>query len=144
MTVNVTTTVNGKEVSGEVEPNTLLVHFIRENLGLTGTHVGCDTSQCGACVVHVDGNVDAASDIETIDTELLLADMDTAARAAERAAKEAARKREKSKFEIRNLGHLEDTPEARGRRHLNPRSVGITVNLLAVADQLEANPVIAV
>jgi carbon-monoxide dehydrogenase small subunit len=55
MTVKVTTTVNGKQVSGDVEPNTLLVHFIRENLGLTGTHVGCDTSQCGACTVHLDG-----------------------------------------------------------------------------------------
>jgi len=49
-------TVNGKAVSGEVESRTLLVHFLRENLGLTGTHVGCDTSQCGACVVHVNGN----------------------------------------------------------------------------------------
>lgn len=48
-------TVNGKSVSGDVSANTLLVEFIRENLGLTGTHVGCDTSQCGACVVHVDG-----------------------------------------------------------------------------------------
>jgi carbon-monoxide dehydrogenase small subunit len=48
-------TVNGKQVSGEVEERTLLVHFLRENLRLTGTHVGCDTSQCGACVVHVDG-----------------------------------------------------------------------------------------
>jgi carbon-monoxide dehydrogenase small subunit len=47
--------VNGKAVSGEVEPRTLLVQFLREQLGLTGTHVGCDTSQCGACVVHVDG-----------------------------------------------------------------------------------------
>jgi len=47
--------VNGKRVSAEVEPRTLLVHYLRENLGLTGTHVGCDTSQCGACVVHVDG-----------------------------------------------------------------------------------------
>ncbi len=47
--------VNGKPVSGEVEPRTLLVHFLRETLRLTGTHVGCDTSQCGACVVHVDG-----------------------------------------------------------------------------------------
>ena len=53
--VAVSMTVNGKVVSGEVEPRTLLVEFIRENLGLTGTHVGCDTSQCGACVVHVDG-----------------------------------------------------------------------------------------
>jgi carbon-monoxide dehydrogenase small subunit len=48
-------TVNGRSVSGDVEDRTLLVHFLRENLNLTGTHVGCDTSQCGACVVHVDG-----------------------------------------------------------------------------------------
>jgi carbon-monoxide dehydrogenase small subunit len=48
-------TVNGKAVSGNVEGRTLLVEFLREHLGLTGTHVGCDTSQCGACVVHLDG-----------------------------------------------------------------------------------------
>ena len=48
-------TVNGKAVSGSVEGRTLLVQFLRENLRLTGTHVGCDTSQCGACVVHLDG-----------------------------------------------------------------------------------------
>jgi carbon-monoxide dehydrogenase small subunit len=47
--------VNGKRVSGTVEDRTLLVHFLRENLRLTGTHVGCDTSQCGACVVHLNG-----------------------------------------------------------------------------------------
>jgi carbon-monoxide dehydrogenase small subunit len=47
--------VNGKEVSADVEDRTLLVQLLRENLGLTGTHVGCDTSQCGACVVLVDG-----------------------------------------------------------------------------------------
>ncbi|NQW11518.1 MAG: (2Fe-2S)-binding protein [Alphaproteobacteria bacterium] len=52
----VSMTVNGKQVSGEVEGRTLLVEFLRENLRLTGTHVGCDTSQCGACVVHIDGN----------------------------------------------------------------------------------------
>lgn len=51
----VTMTVNGKSVSAEAEGRTLLVDFLREGLGLTGTHVGCDTSQCGACVVHVDG-----------------------------------------------------------------------------------------
>ncbi len=51
----VTMTVNGKSVSGEVEGRTLLVDFLRVGAGLTGTHVGCDTSQCGACVVHVDG-----------------------------------------------------------------------------------------
>jgi len=47
--------VNGRKVSAAVEDRTLLVHFLREQIGLTGTHVGCDTSQCGACVVHVDG-----------------------------------------------------------------------------------------
>ncbi len=52
---NVELTVNGRNVSGNVEDRTLLVHFLRNELGLTGTHVGCDTSQCGACVVHVDG-----------------------------------------------------------------------------------------
>jgi carbon-monoxide dehydrogenase small subunit len=51
----VSMTVNGKAVSADVEARTLLVHYLREHLGLTGTHVGCDTSQCGACVVHVDG-----------------------------------------------------------------------------------------
>ncbi len=52
---SVTMTVNGMERSGTVESRTLLVDFLREHLGLTGTHVGCDTSQCGACVVHVNG-----------------------------------------------------------------------------------------
>ena len=55
MTIPVAMTVNGKAVSGKVEARTLLVQFLREQLGLTGTHVGCDTSQCGACIVHVDG-----------------------------------------------------------------------------------------
>jgi len=51
----VSMTVNGKPASGQVESRTLLVEFLRQELGLTGTHVGCDTSQCGACVVHLDG-----------------------------------------------------------------------------------------
>lgn len=53
LTVNMN--INGEPVSGEIEDRTLLVQFLRENLRLTGTHVGCDTSQCGACVVHVNG-----------------------------------------------------------------------------------------
>ena len=48
-------TINGNEHSSEVEPRTLLVHHIRENIGLTGTNIGCDTSSCGACTVHIDG-----------------------------------------------------------------------------------------
>jgi aerobic carbon-monoxide dehydrogenase small subunit len=52
---NVSIKVNGKAVTAEVEGRTLLVDFLRQQQGLTGTHVGCDTSQCGACVVHVDG-----------------------------------------------------------------------------------------
>ena len=52
---SVSMTVNGQAVTREVEPRTLLVEFLRQHLDLTGTHVGCDTSQCGACVVHIDG-----------------------------------------------------------------------------------------
>jgi len=52
---SVSMTVNGRAVTREVEPRTLLVEFLRQHLDLTGTHVGCDTSQCGACVVHVNG-----------------------------------------------------------------------------------------
>jgi len=55
MTV-ITVSINGKKVSGDVPDNTLLSEFLRENLTLTGTHVGCDTSQCGACVVHLNGS----------------------------------------------------------------------------------------
>ncbi len=53
--VSVTVTVNGRQRSAEVEPRLLLVHFLRDTLGLTGTHVGCDTSNCGACTVLLDG-----------------------------------------------------------------------------------------
>src|SRR5260370_5406065 len=55
MTISVAVTVKGKSVAGKVEARTLLVQFLREHLGMTGTHVGCDTSQCGACVVEFDG-----------------------------------------------------------------------------------------
>jgi len=54
--VPITVTVNGQLHVGEVEPRQLLVHFLRDTLGLTGTHVGCDTSNCGACTVHLDGD----------------------------------------------------------------------------------------
>jgi aerobic carbon-monoxide dehydrogenase small subunit len=53
--VTVRVTINGSPVTAEVEPRTLLVHFLREVVGLTGTHIGCDTSNCGACTVHLDG-----------------------------------------------------------------------------------------
>jgi carbon-monoxide dehydrogenase small subunit len=55
MSVTVSFVLNGEPVSADVSPRTLLVEMIRENLGRTGTHVGCDTSQCGTCVVHLDG-----------------------------------------------------------------------------------------
>ena len=55
MTVKFSMTINGKPVEGETEDRTLLVQFIREHLRLTGTHVGCDTTQCGCCTVHLDG-----------------------------------------------------------------------------------------
>ena len=61
--------VNGKAVCGTVEPRTLLVEFLRENLGLTGTHVGCDTSQCGACVVHVNGEAVKACTLLAVQAE---------------------------------------------------------------------------
>ncbi|MCC5974416.1 MAG: (2Fe-2S)-binding protein [Rubellimicrobium sp.] len=62
-------TVNGKAVSGKVEGRTLLVDFLRGTLRLTGTHVGCDTSQCGACVVHLDGKAVKACAIFAIEAE---------------------------------------------------------------------------
>jgi aerobic carbon-monoxide dehydrogenase small subunit len=84
MPITVSMTVNGKAVTGDVEPRTLLVQFIRENLSLTGTHVGCDTSQCGACVVHVNGTsvksctmLAAQADGADVNTIESLADGDT-------------------------------------------------------------------
>ena len=53
--ISITMTINGQSVRADIPDNTLLVDFIREHQGLTGTHVGCDTSQCGACVIHIDG-----------------------------------------------------------------------------------------
>ena len=56
MSVTLSLSVNGKKVTADVDSRTLLVDFVRNDLGLTGTHVGCDTGQCGACTVHLDGN----------------------------------------------------------------------------------------
>ena len=55
MPAKLTLTVNGKPVTADIEPRTLLVNFIRDRLGLTGTHIGCDTAQCGACTIHMNG-----------------------------------------------------------------------------------------
>ncbi|CAN5789756.1 (2Fe-2S)-binding protein [soil metagenome] len=66
---HVSMTVNGVERSAEVEPRTLLVHYLRDHLGLTGTHVGCDTSQCGACVVSVDGKTTKACTLFAVQVE---------------------------------------------------------------------------
>ncbi|MCB1387790.1 MAG: (2Fe-2S)-binding protein [Rhodobacteraceae bacterium] len=65
----VTLTVNGRSMSGEAEGRTLLSSFLREQLGLTGTHVGCDTSQCGACVVHVDGKAVKSCTVLAMDVD---------------------------------------------------------------------------
>ncbi len=69
MAVKVSMTVNGKAVSHEVEERTLLVNFIRDTLGLTGTHVGCDTAQCGACTVHLDGRAIKSCNIVAMQAE---------------------------------------------------------------------------
>jgi carbon-monoxide dehydrogenase small subunit len=66
---DVTMTVNGRRVTGAVEGRTLLVEFLREQLRLTGTHVGCDTGQCGACVVHVDGASVKACNVFALELE---------------------------------------------------------------------------
>jgi carbon-monoxide dehydrogenase small subunit len=66
---NLSMTVNGKAVTANVDPRTLLVQFLRENLRLTGTHVGCDTSQCGACVVHLDGTAVKACTVLAVQCE---------------------------------------------------------------------------
>jgi aerobic carbon-monoxide dehydrogenase small subunit len=63
MTIPVSLTVNGKAVSAEVDPRTLLAQLLREHLHLTGTHIGCDTGQCGACTVHLDGRAVKACNI---------------------------------------------------------------------------------
>jgi carbon-monoxide dehydrogenase small subunit len=69
MTVKVSMKVNGKAVSAEVEERTLLVTYIRENLRLTGTHVGCDTAQCGACTVHMNGRAIKSCNIVAMQAE---------------------------------------------------------------------------
>jgi carbon-monoxide dehydrogenase small subunit len=69
MSIPVTMTVNGNAVSATIDPRTLLVQFIREHLQLTGTHVGCDTAQCGACTVHLDGRAVKACSILAIQAQ---------------------------------------------------------------------------
>jgi carbon-monoxide dehydrogenase small subunit len=69
MTVKVSMTVNGKPVSAEVEERTLLVNYIRDHLRLTGTHVGCDTAQCGACTIHMNGRAIKSCNIVAMQAE---------------------------------------------------------------------------
>ncbi|HSQ03754.1 MAG TPA: (2Fe-2S)-binding protein [Burkholderiales bacterium] len=69
MGINVSMTVNGKPVSADLEPRTLLVQLLRENLRLTGTHVGCDTGQCGACTVHLNGRAVKACNILAVQAQ---------------------------------------------------------------------------
>jgi carbon-monoxide dehydrogenase small subunit len=63
MSIPIAMTVNGKAVAADIDPRTLLVDFLRTNLGLTGTHVGCDTAQCGACTVHMNGRAIKACNV---------------------------------------------------------------------------------
>lgn len=69
MATTINITVNGKRYSREVEPRLLLVHFLRDELGLTGTHVGCDTSSCGACTIHIDGKAVKSCTILTVQAD---------------------------------------------------------------------------
>ena len=69
MNVNIALTVNGKAVKADVDPRTLLVQFLREHLHLTGTHVGCDTAQCGACTVHLNGRAVKACNVLAVQTQ---------------------------------------------------------------------------
>jgi carbon-monoxide dehydrogenase small subunit len=67
--VPITVTVNGQLHAGDVEPRQLLVHFLRDTLGLTGTHVGCDTSNCGACTVHLNGDAVKSCTVLAVQTD---------------------------------------------------------------------------
>ncbi len=69
MSVSISLTVNGKPVKADVAPDMLLVDFLRERLRLTGTHVGCDTSQCGACTIHLDGRAVKSCSILAVQAE---------------------------------------------------------------------------
>ena len=69
MAVNLSLTVNGKAVKADVDPRTLLVQFLREHLHLTGTHVGCDTAQCGACTVHLNGRAVKACNVLAVQAQ---------------------------------------------------------------------------
>jgi carbon-monoxide dehydrogenase small subunit len=69
MGVPVRITVNGEAHSAEVEPRLLLVHYLRDNIGLTGTHVGCDTTNCGACTVHLDGEAVKSCTVLTVQAD---------------------------------------------------------------------------
>ncbi|PMS38750.1 carbon-monoxide dehydrogenase small subunit [Trinickia symbiotica] len=69
MAISISLTVNGKPVTEEVEPCTLLVHFIRDGLRLTGTHIGCDTAQCGACTVHLNGRAVKACNVLAVQAD---------------------------------------------------------------------------
>ena len=69
MAVNLSLIVNGKAVKADIDPRTLLVQFLREHLHLTGTHVGCDTAQCGACTVHLNGRAVKACNVLAVQTQ---------------------------------------------------------------------------
>jgi ferredoxin len=110
-------TVNGRAVYGEVEGRTLLVQFLRENLRLTGTHVGCDTSQCGACVVHLDGKAVKSCTTLALSRPTAPRDDDRGPRQGRRPASDAGRLPRASRPAMRLLhaGH-----DHVGGRHREP------------------------
>ena len=69
MSIPIAMTVNGKAAAADVDPRTLLVDFLRTNLGLTGTHIGCDTAQCGACTVHMNGRAIKACNVLAVQAQ---------------------------------------------------------------------------
>ena len=132
--VHVSMTVNGKAASADLDPRTLLVQFLRENLRLTGTHVGCDTSQCGACVVHVDGRAIKSCTVLAASCEGAAGDDDRGPRRRRQAAPDAAGVSGQSRPAMRLLhaGH-----DHGGDRHR--QSQGLASRRAAIRDELEGN-----
>ena len=131
----ITLTVNGKSVTAAVDSRTLLVQFLRENLRLTGTHVGCDTSQCGACVVHVDGQAVKSCTMLAVSCDGSQRHHDRGPRQRHRAAPDAGGLPRASRPAVRLLhaGHDHD-----GGRHREPQGLRRSTST-TIREELEGN-----